>query len=62
MFKLGGDLMNPDYGLGAELVDKVEDFIRRFCKEYGLSPDTPPHDIAGWVVKELKKGGAKRGS
>jgi hypothetical protein len=53
--------MSPDYGLGAEIADKIEDFIRRFCRDCDLSLKTPAHDIAGWVVKEFEKGGKKRG-
>jgi hypothetical protein len=61
MFESGGDLMDPECGLGSELAEKIEDFFRRFCREHGLIAKTPPHDLAAWVVKELKKGGAKDG-
>ena len=47
--------MDVEYGLGAKIADEIEDLIFRLCRMHGLSANTPPHDMAGWIVKELNK-------
>lgn len=46
--------MNPDFGKGKEISDDLEERIRDICRKYGLTPKTPPHDLASWIVQELE--------
>jgi hypothetical protein len=49
--------MDPEYGKGQILVDLFEAIFESIAKFLDLQFKTPPHDIAGWVVNELKRKG-----
>ncbi len=47
--------MDPEYGKGEELAEIIEEFLKIMAQLAKLEFKTPPHDIAAWVVKELKR-------
>ena len=49
--------MDPEYGKGQELAEIIEDLLKIVAALAKLEFKTPPHDIAGWVVNELKRKG-----
>jgi len=49
--------MDPEYGKGQTLVNLFKAFFESVAECLGLEFKTPPHDIAGWVVNELKRKG-----
>lgn len=52
--------MDPNYGKGEELAEVVEELLKIVAQLSKCEFKTPPHDIAAWVVGELKcaeKGG-----
>ena len=49
--------MYPEFGKGQEIAEIIEELLEIVAKLADLEFKTPPHDIAAWVVKELKKRG-----
>lgn len=49
--------MNPDYGRGEEIAEIIEELIKIVAQLSKCDFKTPPHDIAAWVVNELKRKG-----
>ena len=47
--------LNPEYGKGQEIAEIIEELLKIVVQLSKLEFKTPPHDIAAWVVKELKK-------
>ncbi len=47
--------MDPEYGKGRAVAEFIEGMLEMIAIIHGLEFKTPPHDIAAWVVKELKK-------
>ena len=46
--------MNPEYGRGQKIAEIIEELLKIVAELGRLEFKTPPHDIAAWVVRELK--------
>jgi hypothetical protein len=47
--------MNQDYGKGEQIANIIEELLKIVAELANLEFKTPPHDIASWVVHELKR-------
>jgi hypothetical protein len=46
--------VDAEYGKGRKIAEAVEGLLEILAEAFGVEFKTPPHNIAVWVVYELK--------